>query len=170
MKWILPIALFATCACSPQKRLDRLVKHHPELLRSDTVTVHDTVRPQPVKGDTVVKPKIVNGFPQNAAEANDLVKRIRSLYGDSIEVEQNGIITKVIFRDNGDVQIKTVYVPKPVIKAVRVPLVKYQILKEQITWQDRWVWILLGALIGAALVFFLTLYFVLWRSKKESGR
>lgn len=44
------------CSCSAQRRFERLIKNHPELLTTDSITVHDTIRvivPE-VKVDTVV--------------------------------------------------------------------------------------------------------------------
>lgn len=40
-------------ACSPQKRLDRLIKKHPELVQKDTVFIKDTIYTQEIKTDTV---------------------------------------------------------------------------------------------------------------------
>lgn len=37
-------------ACTPQKRLDRIISRHPELVRTDTITVVDTVY---LPGDTI---------------------------------------------------------------------------------------------------------------------
>ena len=44
-------------ACSPKNRFTRLIEKHPELITTDSITIHDTVRvvvPE-VKVDTVVK-------------------------------------------------------------------------------------------------------------------
>jgi hypothetical protein len=42
---LLYISLIALLfSCSPQKRLNRLVKKHPELVKIDTITVRDTIR------------------------------------------------------------------------------------------------------------------------------
>lgn len=35
--------VFAATGCSPQKRLDRILKHHPELMVTNTVTFKDTI-------------------------------------------------------------------------------------------------------------------------------
>lgn len=49
-------ALFAlTTSCSPQKKLNRLVKKHPELVRQDTIKIVDTIYIQQVNIDTVTK-------------------------------------------------------------------------------------------------------------------
>ena len=50
--WIFIATLLLLSSCSPQKRLARLVKHHPELMRIDTVTVKDTVTVPSMQADT----------------------------------------------------------------------------------------------------------------------
>ncbi len=54
MKPLLIVVLFAVLGlgCSPEKRLQRLLALHPELNRTDTVTVHDTLY---AKADTVYR-------------------------------------------------------------------------------------------------------------------
>ncbi len=52
LKELVFLALFILFACSPQKRLERLVKKHPELVRSDSVKIRDTIRLKADKADT----------------------------------------------------------------------------------------------------------------------
>jgi len=55
MRYIFIISVFLL-SCSPQRRFQRLIEKHPELLTTDSITVHDTIRvivPE-VKVDTVV--------------------------------------------------------------------------------------------------------------------
>jgi hypothetical protein len=49
MRYLLPL-LFLLSACSAEKRLQRLVDKHPELSRTDTITVVDTIY---IPGDTL---------------------------------------------------------------------------------------------------------------------
>jgi len=53
MRYIIIILLLSSC--SPQKRLNRLVKKHPELIKVDTLSVHDTIHTETIKADTVFK-------------------------------------------------------------------------------------------------------------------
>ncbi len=46
--------LLLCTACSPQKRLERLVSHHPELRLVDTVMLHDTLTIPEVSADTAI--------------------------------------------------------------------------------------------------------------------
>ena len=43
MKPALILTVLIAFSCSPQARLKRLIEKHPELARTDTITVHDTI-------------------------------------------------------------------------------------------------------------------------------
>lgn len=95
-------------ACSPQTRFTRLVTKHPELLTTDSVTIHDTIRvvvPE-VKVDTVVK-------------VNELL--------DTVFIEKEQLKVKVWMKGD-DVFIEgkcdTVYVDKIIEK--RIPVRYYE--------------------------------------------
>lgn len=64
MKKVLNILILAvlttSMACSPSRRLARLVAHHPELAMADTLLLRDTVAVQPVEADTIVSLKSLN--------------------------------------------------------------------------------------------------------------
>jgi hypothetical protein len=49
------ILLAILFSCSPQKRLNRLLKKHPELIQTDTIWKTDTVIVEAVKIDTTFK-------------------------------------------------------------------------------------------------------------------
>lgn len=59
--WLLngAIALIACTTlligCSPEMRMDRLIKKHPHLLATDTVTVTDSILIRGTQGDTIFK-------------------------------------------------------------------------------------------------------------------
>ncbi len=109
MKFIFSILLFFTIlSCSPVKRFNRLIKLHPELITSDTVTLVDTFRlvvPE-VKVDTVVS-------------VNSLL--------DTVYLEQEQLKVKVWMKgDQVFIQGKcdTVYVDKIIER--KVPVKYYQ--------------------------------------------
>lgn len=53
MKYLLIIPfLFLLISCTPEKRIQRILRHHPELLISDTLTIRDTVIVPTIKADT----------------------------------------------------------------------------------------------------------------------
>jgi hypothetical protein len=95
-------------ACSPKTRFTRLIEKHPELITTDSITIHDTVRvvvPE-VKVDTVVK-------------VNDLL--------DTIYIEKEQLKVKVWMKGD-DVFIEgkcdTVYVDKIIER--RIPVRYYE--------------------------------------------
>jgi hypothetical protein len=106
MRYILIALLIASC--SPQARFTRLVEKHPELITTDSITIHDTVRvvvPE-VKVDTVVK-------------VNDLL--------DTIYIEKEQLKVKVWMKGD-DVFIEgkcdTVYIDKIIER--RIPVRYYE--------------------------------------------
>lgn len=48
------------CSCSPEKRLQRLVSAHPELVRNDTLRLSDTVITAGTEIDTVIPVSLLN--------------------------------------------------------------------------------------------------------------
>ena len=53
MKLLLLLLILLIFSCTPQKRLNRLLRAHPELVSKDTVFVNDTVRISSVTHDSV---------------------------------------------------------------------------------------------------------------------
>jgi hypothetical protein len=106
MRYILIALLIASC--SPKARFTRLIEKHPELITTDSITIHDTVRvvvPE-VKVDTVVK-------------VNDLL--------DTIYIEKEQLKVKVWMKGD-DVFIEgkcdTVYIDKIIER--RIPVRYYE--------------------------------------------
>jgi len=58
--FILLTLSFLLFSCSPQKRLHRLVKKHPELTRVDTIKIQDTIIVPGIKTDTVFSSSLLN--------------------------------------------------------------------------------------------------------------
>jgi len=55
MKAIISICLLCVLvSCSPQKKLNRLIRKHPELIKVDTIKVHDTTITEHVRKDTML--------------------------------------------------------------------------------------------------------------------
>ena len=52
---LLILSILASVGCSPQKRLNRIVKNHPHLVQKDTVHIHDTIIVEGVRYDTITK-------------------------------------------------------------------------------------------------------------------
>jgi hypothetical protein len=105
VRLLIYIYVFLLCSCSAQKRFNRLIEKHPELLTIDSVTVHDTIRvivPE-VKVDTVV----------------DLQKLL-----DTIYLEQEQLKVKVWMDRYNKVYIQgqcdTVYIDKVITRKIPV--------------------------------------------------
>jgi hypothetical protein len=139
MKFIFSILLFLTItSCSPVKRYNRLIRLHPELITSDTVTLVDTFR--------VVIP-----------EANvDTVVPVQSLL-DTVDLQQKQLKVKVWMKgDKVFIQGKcdTVYVNKIIER--KVPVKYYQ---KETTFSDvmkyiyKSLWILFVVLLIVYIIY-----------------
>ena len=133
MKQLIIILLTLTIvACSPKTRFTRLITKHPELITTDSVTIHDTVRvvvPE-VKVDTVVK-------------VNDLL--------DTIFLEKEQLKVKVWMKGDQvfiEGKCDTVYVEQIIER--RIPVRYY----EKTPWWKRLLNNLLPILIIFAIVYF----------------
>lgn len=104
---VLFMMLAAGSGCTPQKRLDRLVKKHPELSRIDTVKVTDTFQ--------VIVPGI-------RADTNFTKPSFLSSLKDTIILQKEQLTVKIYeYRDYIFVEGTCDTVYKTVIREVRVP-------------------------------------------------
>jgi len=133
IRFLYILALFLTItSCSPVKRYNRLIKLHPELITSDTVTLVDTFR--------VIVPEV----------KVDTVVSVESLL-DTVYLEQERLKVKVWMKgDQVFIQGKcdTVYVDKIIER--KVPVKYYQ---KETTFSDvmkyiyKSIWILFAVLL-----------------------
>lgn len=93
-------ALFSSC--SPQKRLQSLLKHHPELLQSDTLTIRDTIYTNPITIDTVFVTRTVDtilvtkeNLTTQVIRHNDTIFILSKYNGDTIYIEKQIPIEKI---------------------------------------------------------------------------
>jgi hypothetical protein len=127
------VLLLLLASCSPQRRLEHLLKKHPELTNVDSVVIRDTIRikiPE-VRIDTVVD--------------------IEELW-DTIYLEKDQLKIKV-WRDRYNKvyiqgQCDTVYIEKIIDRKVPV-----RIYEETPVWKKVFYWIL--AIIIAFLAFYI---------------
>jgi hypothetical protein len=133
MKHLLIILTALTMiACSPKARFTRLIEKHPELITTDSITIHDTIRvvvPE-VKVDTVVK-------------VNDLL--------DTIFLEKEQLKVKVWMKGDQvfiEGKCDTVYVDKIIERKIPV---KYY---EKTPWWKKLLNNLLPILIIFAILYF----------------
>jgi hypothetical protein len=129
---LLYISLIALLfSCSPQKRLNRLVKKHPELVKIDTITVRDTIRDtinvttELVKVDTIFSLNEIHDT-ITITKDNLTIRYYHDTVHDSIYI-------------SGKCDTIWVEVPYEKIVEYKVPCDKV-IVKKGIDW---WYWILL---------------------------
>jgi hypothetical protein len=106
---IISIVLIATLigSCTPQKRLNRLVKKHPHLAKIDTVKVVDTV--------TVMVPGI-------RADTNMTKATFLAALKDTIILQKEQLTVKIYeYRDSVFIEGSCDTVYKTVIREVKVP-------------------------------------------------
>jgi hypothetical protein len=133
MKYFI-IILLVICSCSPQRRFDRLIRKHPELLTKDTLIVKDTIR------DTIRL---------NVPEVRvDTIVEYMDLF-DTIFIEKEQLKVKVWMDRELKVYIKgkcdTVYIIKPYEKIIerKIPIRYYE--------KTPWYKTLLNNIIGISL-------------------
>lgn len=130
---ILILVLVILCSCTPQRRLEHLLKKHPELTHVDSVIIRDTIR------ITIPKVRI------------DTVVNVEELW-DTVYLEKDQLKIKV-WRDRYNKvyiqgQCDTVYIEKIVDRKVPV-----RIYEETPVWKKVFYWIL--AIIIAFLAFYI---------------
>jgi hypothetical protein len=113
------ILILLISGCSPQKRLNRLERKHPELFRVDTIFKVDTFKFEGVKLDTIFKHEITT---------------------DTITIIKDNVILRY-FNDG-----KTVYLAgetKTIEKIIKYPIqVKAAVIRETVTKIPFWIYIL----------------------------
>ena len=126
--------LFFVLACSPQKRLNRLLKHHPELKRDTTVTVYDTTFIPQYSFDTIY----------NFKNSHDTIFMVRNNYSVKVFQHNDSIFI------GANVKADTIY------KEIKVPFTK--IIN---TTDNRKVWQMFWAGIASVLFLLVLIWLVL---------
>jgi len=162
LKKLIPILLIILASCSPQKRINRIVKKHPELLVADTIRVIDTLVIEAVHFDTIIKvnqdvsgvDSILNSFKgkidsiTNLKLSNDIKYYItqRKTIEDTLYHFQDDLEV-LIWEDENGINVK---VNKPEQEIIREVLVPYQQIKT--VKKHSFNWFLIGLLIGFILI------------------
>lgn len=120
------IALLATICllgCTPEGRLARLVKRHPELIKTDTIWKKDTVVVAGTQKDTSFY------FYQK----------------DTVVIKQDQLTMKYFFRSDSTIYLEGKCDTVTIIREIPVQVNTITPV-EQIPWWERWLpWIVLGA-------------------------
>ena len=122
MKQIIKISLvlILLISCTPQRRLERLLRKHPELTSIDSITIHDTIR--------VIVPEV----------HLDTIVTLQQLY-DTVYLEQEQLKVKVWMDRYHKVYIQgkcdTVYIDKIVTRKIPIRIYeKTPLWKKIINW------------------------------------
>lgn len=137
VKKILPFLVLLIVCCTPQQRLNNLLKHHPEL-KSDTanVLVKDSFSTPDLSLDSAFKQNIFY---------NEITK------GDTVTIYKDKIVTK-IFLQHDTIHVKSFVKGSKEVKIIKVPVNKYTVQSK-----INWFYIIIAAVLGMAIGFFLIL-------------
>ena len=108
------ILILILCSCTPQKRIDRIVRKHPELLKSEIIIIRDTIITKSVSTDTIF-----------------------NINFDTINIEKKKLSVRLI-RINDTIQVfaeckeDTIYFEKII-----------EVDKIQVNEKNNWIWILI---------------------------
>jgi len=129
--------LIFICSCSPQKKLQRLIKKHPELLTQDTLNliIHDTIFVENVLYDTTTQLY----FHDSTIVVNNEKVYLKYFYDT---------LTREIFHEvtcYGD----TIFYTK------EIPVIVDKVIIKELSWWERWkdVIIIIGVLILFLILF-----------------
>ena len=127
---ILHTLVFA--ACSPQRRLERLVSRHAELRIADTIKVNDSLIIPAISADTAI-PLI--RLSDTACIRNDRLEIALIRIRDTIHV-------------TGRCKADTI------IRTLRIPVERIKLVKAETGWLSKLPWIILGLLVIAIVIGF----------------
>ena len=116
------ILLLMITSCSPQRRLQRLVAHHPELRMADTLLVADTLFTAAITADTAIP----------LTRLTDTVVIAR----DKLEIK----LVKI--RDT--IHVKGTCKADTIVRVIRVPVEKIKLVKAEGGWLSKVPWVILG--------------------------
>ena len=124
--YILLIFLLLCLGCSPQRRLVRLLEHHPELTVADTVRFRDTVTIPSVQADTFIN--LTN-------------------MTDTVVVEKERLSVK-LFRHRDTLYLKSECKADTIFRDRMIAVEKIKMIKPDTAEKLRWKllpWLVLGA-------------------------
>ena len=127
--------LLLSVACSPSKRLERLISHHPELMIKDTITFRDTIIMHATKADTAI---LINSLTDTIYLSKDNLQITLKRVHDTLYIE-------------GKCKGDTIYIERK-IPVEKIKLVKSDKLDNLIT---KLPWLIIGLISLIILTIFL---------------
>ena len=123
------LLLSVLASCSPQRRLDRLVAHHPELRIADTLLIRDTIITLPVVADTALS-----------------IMRLT----DTVTISRDRLEIKLV-RINDTILVKGTCKADTIIQVLHVPVEKIRLVKSEGKVLSKVLWIVVGLGVIAVL-------------------
>jgi len=114
--------LLMLASCSPQRRLERLVEHHPELRIADTLLIRDTIITLPVVADTALS-----------------IMRLT----DTVTISRDRLEIKLV-RLNDTIHIKGKCKADTIVRELRIPVEKIKLVKAEGGVLSKVLWIVIG--------------------------
>lgn len=100
-KFFILLSILALFCCSPKQRLNRLLKKHPELIRTQDTIITDTIITRSFYYDSTLK---------------------ANFFRDTIIIVKNNLITKLHYNYNTDsLYIQNDLKPDTIIKTIIIP-------------------------------------------------
>jgi len=126
---VIILALLASSftACTPQRRLQRLVAHYSELLQADTLLVCDTLISAAIAADTAVP---------------------LTHLADTVVITRDRLEIKLV-RINDTIHIKGKCKADTIVRELRVPVEKIKLVKAEAGWLSKLPWIIFGLCVIA---------------------
>jgi len=166
--------LFGLCACSPEKRLARIVKKHPELVKSDTIEkiieisipeieidTSKEINPIYIKSllETIEKYSKGIDSPKGVELKREVINIVNnvSLIKDTMSFTEDGVLVK-LWQHNGRVNLK-IFKPEEK-KEVKVPVTVNTIQPAIESKKFNWVAFIAGLCSGIALSYFIIKLFI----------
>jgi hypothetical protein len=128
---VISVLLCVLVACSPSRKLSRLIRKHPELVKVDTLTVHDTTITEHVRKDTFLN--------------------WNTLY-DTAYIVKDKLSIRVV-RVNDSIYIRGECLSDTIYKTIEVPYNYVQPVKKMKTPAYKF-WLFILVLIGIILLLF----------------
>ena len=116
-------------ACSPQRRIERIVARHPELRMADTLLLPDTLVTAAIAADTAIP-----------------LARL----SDTVAVTRNRLEILLISRRD-TIHVRGTCKADTIVRVLRVPVEKIKLVSAEGGWLGKVSWIVLGLVVVAAV-------------------
>ena len=129
LQTLLILLAFSFTACSPQRRIERIVARHPELRMADTLLVPDTMVMAAITADTAIP-----------------LARL----SDTVAITRNRLEILLISRRD-TIHVRGTCKADTILRVLRVPVERIKLVSAEGGWLGKVPWIVLGLVVVAAV-------------------